>query len=190
MTVLNLPASGLRRRGARSIGGVWRNLPTSDDFQAELYRRSPRHAAAWSEGLNRRQFLTLMGASLALAGLNGCDVQPPSGHIVPYVKQPEQFVPGKPRYFATAMPLGGAATGLLVESHEGRPTKIEGNELHPASLGATDIFAQAAMLQLYDPDRSQTVTSRGDVRSWDEAIAAMHAALEGRKKNSAPASGC
>ncbi len=182
----NAGLESARERLAATRGKeYWRCLEefaTSDDFQAELYRRSPRHAVAWSEGLNRRQFLTLMGASLALAGLNGCDVQPPSGHIVPYVKQPAQFVPGKARYFATAMPLGGAATGLLVESHEGRPTKIEGNELHPASLGATDVFAQAAMLQLYDPDRSQTVTSRGEVRSWDEAIAALRAALEGQKE--------
>ena len=77
--------------------------------------------------------------------------------IVPYVRQPEELVPGKPLFYATAMPLGGVATGLLVESHEGRPTKIEGNPLHPGSLGATDVFAQAAVLGLYDPDRSQTL---------------------------------
>ena len=93
-----------------------------------------------------------MGASLALAGVTACTRQP-AEKIVPYVRQPEELVPGKPLFFATAMTLGGVATGLLVESHEGRPTKIEGNPLHPGSLGATDVFAQAAILGLYDPDR-------------------------------------
>ena len=98
-----------------------------------------------------------MGASLALAGVTAC-TQQPAEKIVPYVRQPEEMIPGKPLFYATAMPLGGVATGLLVESHEGRPTKIEGNPLHPGSLGATDVFAQAAILGLYDPDRSQTLT--------------------------------
>ena len=112
--------------------------------------------------LSRRQFLTLMGASLALAGLSGCSVQPaPSGELVPYVHPPEEVVPGKPLFFATAMTLGGAAVGLLVESHMGRPTKIEGNPDHPASRGATDLYHQASVLTLYDPDRAQTVTHLG-----------------------------
>ena len=85
--------------------------------------------------VERRSFLKLMGASLALAGMAGCTRQPPE-QIVPYVRQPENVVPGRPLYYATAMTLGGRATGLLVESHEGRPTKIEGNPSHPASLGA------------------------------------------------------
>ena len=84
-----------------------------------------------------------MGASLALAGVTACTRQPPE-KIVPYVRQPEEIVPGRPLFYATAMTLGGVATGLLVESHEGRPTKIEGNPEHPGSLGATDVFAQAA----------------------------------------------
>src|SRR5207244_3216322 len=86
---------------------------------------------------------------------------------------PEEMVPGKPLFFATAMTLGGTAIGLLVESHMGRPTKIEGNPDHPASRGATDAFAQASVLTLYDPDRSQTVTYRGQTRTWDDAVAAM-----------------
>ena len=98
--------------------------------------------------MNRRQFLTLMGASLALAGLSGCSVRPaPSRTVVPYVRQPEEIVPGRPLFYATAMTLGGSGVGLLVESHLGRPTKIEGNPEHPASLGATDLFHQAS-----DPD--------------------------------------
>ncbi|HEV3204855.1 MAG TPA: hypothetical protein VGY77_10745, partial [Gemmataceae bacterium] len=129
------------------------------------------------ESIDRRQFMTLMGASLALAGLNGCNVQPPAEKIMPFVQSPEDIVPGKPLFFATAMTLLGHTTGLLVESHEGRPTKIEGNELHPASLGATDAFAQAAVLDLYDPDRSQTVTYRGRIHSWEEAVKAIRGKL-------------
>jgi molybdopterin-containing oxidoreductase family iron-sulfur binding subunit len=113
---------------------------------------------------------------MALAGLSACTRQPPE-HIVPYVRQPEEIIPGRPLFFATAMPLGGVATGLLVESHEGRPTKIEGNPLHPGSLGASDTFAQAAVLGLYDPDRSQTLTNIGDIRPWSAFLGAIRAAL-------------
>src|SRR6202011_6257320 len=101
--------------------------------------------------------------------------QAPRERILPYVRQPEDVVPGRPLFFATAMPMAGDALGLLVESHEGRPTKIEGNPDHPASLGATDPFAQASVLDLYDPDRSQTVTYRGRIRAWDEALRAIRA---------------
>src|SRR5205814_7019396 len=112
-----------------------------------------------------------MGAALALAGLTGGSVRPaPPRTLVPYVRAPEEVVPGKPLFFATAMTLGGAAIGLLVESHLGRPTKIEGNPDHPASLGATDIYSQASVLTLYDPDRSQTVTHLGQTRTWDDAL--------------------
>ena len=122
--------------------------------------------------VERRAFLKLMGASLALAGMTGCTRQPPE-QIVPYVRQPEAIVPGKPLFYATAMTLGGRATGILVESHEGRPTKIEGNPSHPASLGATDVFAQAALLDLYDPDRMQTLSHLGEIRPWSAFIGAM-----------------
>ena len=97
---------------------------------------------------------------------------------MPYVRPPEEIVPGKPLFFATAMTLGGAGVGLLVESHLGRPTKIEGNPDHPASLGATDLFHQASVLTLYDPDRSQTVTHLGQTATWDDALAALAAALD------------
>ena len=107
---------------------------------------------------------------MALAGVTACTVQPEE-LIVPYVRQPEEEIPGKPLFFATAMTLGGVASGLLVESHEGRPTKIEGNPDHPASQGATDLFAQGSILTLYDPDRSQTITQLGDIRPWSAVIA-------------------
>lgn len=112
--------------------GYWRSLEElagSAEFQQYLESEFPEGASQWNA--NRREFLTLMGASLALAGLSGCGGQPPE-QIVPYVKQPKQLVPGKPLYFATAMTMGGIATGLLVESHMGRPTKIEGNPKHPS----------------------------------------------------------
>ena len=101
-----------------------------------------------------------MGASIALAGLTGCTRQP-TEQIFPYVKAPEELVPGEPLFYATAHVHGGYARGILAESYEGRPTKIEGNELHPASLGGTDVFAQGFVLNMYDPDRSQTLTERG-----------------------------
>lgn len=125
-----------------------------------------------TEGLDRRSFLKLMGASLAMAGLTACTRQPKE-LIVPYVRAPEEFIPGKSSYFATSMTLGGYAMGLLAESHMGRPTKLEGNELHPASLGATNAFAQASILGMYDPDRSQAVAHEGDPSTWQAFIDAL-----------------
>ncbi len=159
----------------------WRGLEElaqTQEFQEMLQREFPEQAGEWNNPLTRRQFLILMAASLALGGISGCSMQPPVGKIVPYVRQPEQLTAGKPLYYATAMSLGGVATGLLVESHEGRPTKVEGNVLHPGSLGGTDVFAQAAILELYDPDRSQSVTYLEQPRGWDEAVNTLRAALE------------
>jgi molybdopterin-containing oxidoreductase family iron-sulfur binding subunit len=118
-----------------------------------------------------------MGASLALAGLGAGCTRQPLETIVPYVTMPEEVVPGRPLFFATAALHGGFARGVLVESHLGRPTKVEGNPDHPASLGSTDAFGQASVLDLYDPDRSQTVTNRGEIRSWSAFLAAVKAAL-------------
>src|SRR5207253_10742775 len=160
-------------------GSFWRTLDecASDPaFQQRLYREFPSQIEAIADPVERRTFLKLMGASLALAGVTACTRQP-AEKIMPYVRQPEELVPGRPLFFATAMPLGGVATGLLVESHEGRPTKIEGNPLHPGSLGAADAFAQAAVLGLYDPDRSQTLTNLGEIRPWSACLGALRAAL-------------
>ncbi|TMA51303.1 MAG: molybdopterin oxidoreductase, partial [Deltaproteobacteria bacterium] len=157
----------------------WRSLEElaeTEGFEEFLHREFPRQAAEWQDGVSRRQFLQLMGASLALAGLSACTSRP-TGTIVPYVRAPEEIVPGKPLFFATAMSLGGFATGLLVESHLGRPTKVEGNPDHPASLGATDAFAQASVLTLYDPDRSQTLMYLGDIRPWSAFLAVLRDAL-------------
>ncbi len=124
----------------------------------------------------------MAAASLGLAGLSGCGLKPPQETIVPYVRAPAELVPGNPLYFATTMTLGGDAVGLLVESHEGRPTKIEGNQSHPASLGAADAMAQASVLSLYDPDRSQTVLYRGQIRSWDNALDAIRAGMAAQRE--------
>jgi len=146
----------------------WRTLEElADDphFEELMHREFPRHASEWDDSVDRRNFLKLMGASLAFAGLAGCG-KPDIEHIVPYVKQPDGITLGKPSFFATAMPFPGDAAGVLVESHEGRPTKIEGNPDHPSSLGATSAQVQASVLGLYDPDRSQTVQHNGEIRSW------------------------
>jgi MoCo/4Fe-4S cofactor protein with predicted Tat translocation signal len=166
----------IRETLSRSHGKqYWRSLEelaNTDTFQELLHREFPSQASEWNDPLGRRRFLKLMGASLALAGLTACTRQP-TETIAPYVRQPEHLVPGQPLYFATAMEMGGAATGLLVESHEGRPTKIEGNPDHPASLGATDLFAQASLLSLYDPDRSQTLTQIGEITTWSAFLGAI-----------------
>ena len=161
----------------------WRSLEElagSPAFQEALHREFPKGASEWLDKASRRGFLKVMGASLGLAGMTGC-VKLPLEPIVPYVRQPENVIPGRPMYYATAMTLGGYANPLLVESHLGRPTKIEGNDQHPASMGGTDIFAQASLLGMYDPDRSQTVNSMGDVRSWQGLLSAIRGPLGAQK---------
>jgi MoCo/4Fe-4S cofactor protein with predicted Tat translocation signal len=161
----------------------WRSLEElagSPAFQEALHREFPKGASEWVDSVSRRGFLKVMGASMALAGMTGC-VRLPLEPIVPYVRQPEDVIPGRPQFYATAMTLGGYASPLLVESHLGRPTKIEGNDKHPASLGGTDIFAQAHVLGLYDPDRSQSVVSMGDQRSWQSFLTALHGPLSAQK---------
>ena len=130
------------------------------------------------DGINRREVLKLAAASAALAGLSAC-TKLPTQKIVPYVKPPEEIIPGRPLFYATSMTLAGVAYGLLVESHMGRPTKIEGNREHPGSLGGTDVFAQAATLGLYDPDRSKTVMHDGRIADWPSFQAAIGNARTG-----------
>jgi MoCo/4Fe-4S cofactor protein with predicted Tat translocation signal len=129
----------------------------------------------WNDPLGRRELLKLLGATLGLAGLTGC-VREPVEKIVPYVRAPEDVVPGRPLMYATSLPFDGVAQPVLVESHMGRPTKVEGNPEHPASLGATSVFAQADILSLYDPDRAQVVVREGRISSW-VAFAAMLGAV-------------
>ncbi len=156
----------LRARLSRAHGeDFWRELELLSDepeLRGLLEREFPSLFARSGAGLERREFLRLMGASLGVMGLAACTRQPDE-KIVPFGRAPEYVVPGQPRYFATAFALGGSATGLLVESHMGRPTKIEGNPDHPSSLGATDALAQAAILGLYDPDRSHSCLRAGQI---------------------------
>ena len=153
----------------------WKSL---EELEGKVPRgETSQEAVAWAAGMDRREMFRFAGVSLALAGLTACTRQP-TEKIVPYVRQPEEITPGKPLFFATAMSLSGYATGLLAESHMGRPTKIEGNPLHPASLGATDAFSQASIYDLYDPDRSQTLTYLGEIRAWPAFLSAMRASVE------------
>ena len=169
----------------------WRSLQELSDapeFEELLHNEFPRHAAGWDDAVNRRSFMKLMGASLALAGLTSCSYQPPET-IVPYVRQPEELLPGKPLFFATAMPASTGAIGLLVRSNEGRPTHVEGNPDHPTSgtperaaehrVAATNVYAQASILSLYDPDRSEAVLHRGEIRAYTTFLAETRSALDG-----------
>src|SRR4026209_900453 len=176
--------SAIRSRLAGSEGRLfWGSLGELADtaqFREYLHRELPEQASQWNDPKGRREFLKLMSASLALAGISACTKQP-AEKIVPYVRQPEDLVPGRPLFSATAVPFAGIAAPVLVESHEGHPTKVEGNPQHPASVGATDIFTQAAILTLYDPDRSQTVTYRAEVRGWGDFLSAMKGSLGTQK---------
>ena len=167
----------------------WRSLEEladSPEFREFVEREYPQHAEEWNDPFERRTFLKLMGASLALAGLSGCAFQP-AEKIVPNVKQSEDSVPGKALFFATASSLGGIATPLLARSNDGRPTKLEGNPDHPNSRNgdpldrgssATDIFSQASVLSLYDPDRSQIPLYREESRTWSTFVGEIRTALD------------
>ncbi len=167
----------------------WRSLEELADapeFREFVEREYPQHAEEWHDPVERRTFLKLMGASLALAGLSGCVFQP-AEKIVPNIRQPEDSVPGKALFFATASSLGGIATPLLARSNEGRPTKLEGNPDHPNSRNgnpddrgssATDIFSQASVLSLYDPDRSQIPLFREESRTWSTFVGELRTALD------------
>jgi MoCo/4Fe-4S cofactor protein with predicted Tat translocation signal len=179
-----LDLEAVRQKLAGSRGKeYWRSLDEVADtpeFRKWVDDEFPNRESIMQ--IDRRDFLKFCGASLLLAGLAGCR---PLGaeKIVPYVVQPEDMVPGMPQMYATAMPFSGYAVGLLVRSHEGRPTKIEGNPLHPASLGSTDAITQAAILNLYDPDRARTVTFMGDVSTWDDFASHLGVAMAQHREN-------
>ena len=176
----NLPTSvdlaAIRAKLAQENGKrFWQSLEQlaeTKEYREFLENEFPHDPAKDPQGINRRDVLKLAAASAALAGLSAC-TKLPTQKIVPYVKAPEEIVAGKPLFYATSMPLAGVAAGLLVESHMGRPTKIEGNSEHPGSLGGTDVFAQAATLGLYDPDRSQTIEHEGRISDWSAFVTAM-----------------
>ncbi len=166
----------LREKLAAGRGpAFWRTLEEaaeSEDLREYIEQEFPALSGQVPQGVDRRSLLKVMAASLAMAGAAACTKQPKE-LIVPYVRQPENVIPGIPLFYATAMPTGGYARGLLVESHLNRPTKIEGNPDHPASLGATTIFEQGSILNLYDPDRSETVLHEGRLSTWSEFTGAF-----------------
>lgn len=139
-------------------------------------------AAPHTEGLAdpvRRRVLKWMAASTALAGA-GCS-QPPAEPIMPYVSMPERLTPGQPVFYATTLRRHGMGVGVLVVTESGRPIKIEGNPRHPASAGATDAQTQAAILDLWDPERSRVVLHRGRISAWSDFAQAMALRLEAHK---------
>jgi MoCo/4Fe-4S cofactor protein with predicted Tat translocation signal len=165
------------RRELKGVKGkkYWRSLDelaNTEEFQAAVEREFPSAAQEWVDPVSRRGFLKLMGASMALAGLAGCTKQPDEP-IYPYVKSPEDLVLGKPMYFATAHPFTTGAVPLLVKSDEFRPIKIDGNPEHAYNQGGSDAYSQGTLLDLYDPDRSQHVTYRGEGRDWAEFAEAL-----------------
>ncbi|HET9285352.1 MAG TPA: TAT-variant-translocated molybdopterin oxidoreductase [Candidatus Angelobacter sp.] len=180
----SLQLDEVRKRLAEAKGPkYWRTLEElagQEAFGDLLEREFPRHASEWVDPVSRRNFLKLAGASMALAGLAGCTKQPLE-QILPYVRQPEELIPGKPIFYASAMPFHGHVLPVVVETHEFRPTKIEGNPQHQASLGATDLFAQASILDLYDPDRSNFVTHLGEGRPWGECSLALQSEVAALK---------
>src|SRR5215470_2571241 len=162
----------------------WRSLDELADkpeFGEMLSREFPQQASEWIDPVSRRGFLKLAGASLALAGLSGCTKQPDEP-IYPYVKAPEDLILGKPMYFASAFPFPTGAVPVLVKSDAFRPIKIDGNPEHPYNKGGSDPLTQGTLLDLYDPDRSQRVTFRGETRTWVAFQAAWRLALADKKE--------
>lgn len=162
-------------------GGYWRSLDELGDTEEHRawvedefpYRKS-------IPDVDRRTFLKLAGAAAALAGATGCRNLPQS-KLVPHTTNPEDRPAGSVQFYATTMPFGGYGFPVLAESHEGRPTKLDGNDLHPASMGASDVFTQAEILNLYDPDRSQNVLNDGLMTTWDEFFTTIKRQLETTK---------
>ncbi len=160
----------------------WRSLEElaeTPEFEEFLSKEFPRQAAPLESSLDRRGFIKLLGASLALAGLTSCVRPYHQDKFAPYVKAPEELVPDEPLFFASALTYGGYAQGVLVESYQGRPTKVDGNPDHPDSLGRSSPYMQANTLTLYDPDRSQFVVSGGKESSFAEFVKVFSTALAG-----------
>ena len=165
------PATG--RKYWRSLG----HLSNTPEFRGWLEREFPQGASEFDGGdVSRRSFLQLMGASMALAGLSFAGCRRPEKHLVPFTRGVEWSIPGKALFFATSYPTRKGAQPLVVTTYDGRPTKIEGNPLHPVSKGATDMLSQSSILDLYDPDRSRAFVANGqpsDSAAFEQALDAL-----------------
>ena len=164
--------AGLENGGKKRFWRSLEQLAEPEEYEKLALQEFPKNPPVQQQksGVSRRNMLKLMAASAGLAGLSAC-TKLPIEHIAPYVHPSEEFVPGHPLFYATSMPRPqGGALGLLVKSHMGRPTKVEGNPDHPASLGSTDIFGQASVLDLWDPDRAQTVFHEGAITNYSEFL--------------------
>ena len=159
-----LPATGPR---------YWRSLDELADtpeFRQWVENEFPAGAPEMSDAVTRRHFMKIMSASFLLAGVGLTGCRRPVSNILPFSKQPEGYLHGVPQYYATAMPTRGGAISLIVKSNDGRPTKVEGNALHPDSNGSTDRFAQASVLDVYDPDRAMHFKQAGQVVTQPAAL--------------------
>jgi MoCo/4Fe-4S cofactor protein with predicted Tat translocation signal len=178
--------AGLKNRILNQTGkDYWRSVEEfvdAPEFSDFVNKEFPQHADELKDGVSRRNFIKVMGASLALAGLSGCVIQP-AEKVVPYVQQVDGYIPGKSLLFATAITLGGIATGLLARSNDFRPTKIDGNPEHPGSLGSTDVLTQASLLELYDPDRSQEITYRSEPKTYGDLVKQLRSVLDESRKD-------
>ena len=160
----------------------WKSVEEHNDpksFKEAAQNEFPEDILEAPSKISRKKFLSIMGASIALAGLSGC--RKPVQKIVPYVNAPENVKLGVPNYYATTMPFGGNAFGVIVESHEGRPTHIEGNFNHNSSLGATNSFVQASILDLYDPDRSKYIRHNNKKSSMSSFLKSLQEVKESNK---------
>ena len=165
---------------ARAESGprYWRSLDelaATPGFRAAMEREFPEGASELA-GVDRRQFMKIMAASFALGGLGLSGCRRPEENVLPFGKSVEGAVPGLPVYYATAMPLRRGAVPLLAETHQGRPTKLEGNPTYAPLGGATSLFAQASILELYDPDRA-TAHTRGGAQIDSAAVKALLAGI-------------
>ncbi len=150
---------------------AWRSLPhaNQEDGYAEMVQEEFLPGASDRPGdVSRRNFIQILGASMALAGLAAC--RRPVEHVMPFANRPEELIPGVPLFYATAMPLRGSVHPILVKSHDGRPTKVEPNPKHPTAAAGTNVFAQASILSLYDPDRSRSLRRAASTASWDDFL--------------------
>src|SRR4029434_2718086 len=164
------------RKYWRSLG----QLADTPEFRGWLEREFPQGASEINGSeVSRRSFLNLMGASAALAGLSLAGCRRPEKHLVPFTKGVEWSIPGKALFFATAMPTRRGYSPLVATTYDGRPTKIEGNPLHPVSKGATGLYEQASILDLYDPDRVRQFTHKGAAKTAAEFEKAIDELIAG-----------